>query len=157
MLATSIAPWLFRRGIHYGWVMVALTFVTTICSSAAVSLTGVLLVPMTEEFGWSKGELSGAAGLLLVMFAVTAPFGGALIAKYGQRRMVVVAAAMVTFALVMTTQASARWHVLVSLGLILGTAAGLGAMALKNVVDGLFVHRIAREPAFAHGGQRRVE
>ena len=68
------------------------------------------------------------------MFAVTAPFGGALIAKYGQRRMVVVAAAMVTFALVMTTQASARWHVLVSLGLILGTAAGLGAMALNATV-----------------------
>jgi MFS family permease len=134
VLASSIAPWLTRRGIHYGWVMVALTFVTTLSSSAAVSLTGVMLVPMTQEFGWAKGDVSAAMGLLFIMFAATAPFAGALILRYGQRQMVVVAATMVTVALLGTTLASARWHVLVSLGLILGTAAGLGAMALNATV-----------------------
>ncbi len=142
MLATAFAPWLTRHGIHYGWVMVALTFLTTICSSAAVSLTGVLLVPMTQEFNWSKGDVSAAMGLLFVLFAGTAPFAGALILKYGQRRMVVVAATMVTVALLGTTFASARWHVLISLGLILGIAAGLGAMALNaTVANRWFVQR----------------
>jgi len=134
MFASTLAPWFMRRGIHYGWVMVALTFLTTICSSAAVSLTGVLLVPMTQEFGWSKGDVSGAMGLLFVMFAGTAPFAGALILKYGLRRMVVVAATMVMIALIGTTQVSERWHVLISLGFILGTAAGLGAMALNATI-----------------------
>ena len=142
MLASSLAPWLTRRGIHYGWVMVALTFLTTICSSAAVSLIGVLLVPMTQEFGWTKGDVSGAMGMLFVMFACTAPFAGALILKYGQRRMVVVAATMVMVALLITTQASARWHVLISLGVILGIAAGLGAMALNaTIANRWFVQR----------------
>jgi MFS family permease len=134
MLAASLAPWLNRRGIHYGWVMVALTFLTTICSSAAVSLTGVLLVPMTQEFGWTKGDVSGATGLLFVMFAGTAPFGGALILKYGLRRMVVIAATMVMAALFIVTQASARWHVFIGFGLLLGIAAGLGAMALNATI-----------------------
>jgi len=40
--------------------------------------------------------------------------------------MVVTAATMVMIALFITTQVTARWHVLVSLGLILGVAAGLG-------------------------------
>ncbi len=104
--------------------MVALTFLTTLCSSAAVSLAGVLLVPMTQEFGWAKADVSGAVGLLFVMFAGTAPFAGALILKYGLTRMVVAAASMVTVALLITTQASARWHVLVGMGLVLGIAAG---------------------------------
>lgn len=114
--------------------MVALTFLTTICSSAAVSLTGVLLVPMTKEFGWTKGDVSGAMGLMFVMFACTTPFAGALILKYGLRRMVVIAATMVMAALFITTQASARWHVLISLGVLLGTASGLGAMALNATI-----------------------
>lgn len=142
MFASSLVPWLTRRGIHYAWVMIALTFLTTICSSAAVSLTGVLLVPMTQEFGWTKGDVSGATGLLFIMFAGTAPFAGALILKYGQRRMVVVAATMVMVALLGTVLASARWHILISLGIILGTAAGLGAMALNaTVANRWFVHR----------------
>jgi len=28
MRAASIAPWLVRRGIHYGWVMMVLTFLS---------------------------------------------------------------------------------------------------------------------------------
>jgi hypothetical protein len=30
MLAASLSGWLSRHGIHYGWIMVALTFVTTV-------------------------------------------------------------------------------------------------------------------------------
>ena len=134
MFAASFAPWLTRRGIHYGWLMVGLTFLTTICASAAVSLTGVLLVPMTQEFGWSKADISGAMGLLFLMFAATAPFAGAMILKYGQRRMVVLAATMVMVALLITASASERWHILISLGLILGIAAGLGTMALNATI-----------------------
>ena len=51
MLAATLAPWFARRGIHYGWVMIALTFVTAVCSSAAISLPGVILLPLTKEFG----------------------------------------------------------------------------------------------------------
>jgi len=76
MFAARLAPWLARHGIHYGWIMVALTFLTTICSSAAVSLPGVLLVPMTQEFGWTKADVSGSVGLLFVMFAGTGPSPG---------------------------------------------------------------------------------
>src|SRR5215470_9057095 len=38
MLAASLAPWLSRHGIHYGWLMVALTFLATVCTSAATTL-----------------------------------------------------------------------------------------------------------------------
>ena len=134
MFAASLAPWFGRRGIHYGWVMVALTFLTTICASAAISLPGVIMLPLTKEFGWTRGDISGAMALMLALFGIVAPFSGALILRYGLRSMVATAAVLVVIALVGTTQVTAIWHLWASLGLVLGTAAGMTALALSATV-----------------------
>lgn len=134
MLATSLAPWFARHGIHYSWVMVALTFLTTVCTSAAISLPGVLLIPMIQEFGWIRTDIAGVMALMLILFAVTAPFGGALMLRYGLRGVVVAAAIMTAIALIGTTQVSARWQLWLSLGLLLGTAGGMVALALSATV-----------------------
>lgn len=134
MLAASLAPWLIRRGIHYGWVMVALTFMIAVCTSAALSLPGVLILPMLKEFGWVRADVSGAMGLMLIMFAVTAPFAGALMLRYGLRRVVVAAAIMVTLGLLGTTMMTARWQLWLTLGVLLGTAGGMVALALSATV-----------------------
>lgn len=134
MLAATLAPWFARRGIHYGWVMIALTFVTAVCSSAAISLPGVILLPLTKEFGWTRGDVSGAIALMLALFGIMAPFSGALILRYGLRAMVVTAAVLVVIALTGTTFVTTQWHLWISLGLILGTAAGMTALALSATV-----------------------
>jgi MFS family permease len=134
MLANKIAPWLARRGIHYGWVMVAITFLTSVCNSAAVSLTGVILLPVTAEFSWIRADVSGAIGLMFVSFALVAPFAGALILRYGLRRVVITSASLATVALLSATQASEKWHLFISIGLLLGTAAGMISLALAATV-----------------------
>ena len=134
MLAATLAPWFSRRGIHYGWVMVALTFLTAVCSSAAISLPGVILLPLTKEFGWTRGDISGAIALMLALFGLMAPFAGALILRYGLRAVVVTAAAMVAVALTGTTFVSQRWHLWITLGMFLGTAAGMTALALSATI-----------------------
>jgi MFS family permease len=134
MLAASLAPWLARKGIHYGWVMVALTFMVAVCTSASVSLPGVLLLPMLQEFGWARADVSGAMGLMLILFAALSPFAGALMLRYGLRRIVVSAAVMTTLALVGTTLVTERWQLWLTLGVLLGSAAGLVALALSATV-----------------------
>ena len=94
MLATSVARALAGRGIHYGWVMVALALGYGICSSAALSIPGVLLVPMSREFGWSLGELSGPLGLRMALFGMVAPFAGGLMLRYGPRAVLTGSAAL---------------------------------------------------------------
>ena len=134
MLAASLAPWFTRHGIHYGWVMVALTFVTAICSTAAIGMPGVLILPISREFGWSRGDISGAMALMLVMFGGMAPFAGALMLRYGLRRVVVAAALTVVVALIGATQMTAKWHLWLTLGLLLGVAAGATAFVLAATV-----------------------
>ena len=134
MLAASLAPWFNRNGIHYGWVMVALTFLTTVCTSAAISLPSVLLLPMIQEFSWVRADVAGAMGLMLIVFAVTAPFAGALMLRYGLRRVVVASTIMTAVALLGTAQMNARWHLWFSLGILLGTAGGMVALPLSATV-----------------------
>ncbi len=51
MIATSLARAVAARDIHYGWVMVALIFGYSVCASAALAIPGILLVPISKEFG----------------------------------------------------------------------------------------------------------
>lgn len=134
MFAAAIAPWFARRGIHYGWVMVALTFVTAVCSAAAIGMPGVLILALTQEFHWTRGDISGAMALMLVLFGATAPFAGALMLRYGLRRVVVAAATLAVLALAGATMMTRLWHLWLTLGLLLGLAAGTTAMVLSATV-----------------------
>ncbi len=134
MLAATLAPWFARRGIHYGWVIVALTFVTAVCSSAAMSMPGVLVLSIEREFGWSRGQISVAMALLLVLFGGTAPFAGALMLRYGLRRVVVAGAVLAVLGLGGTMLASQLWHLWVTMGLLLGLAGGTTALVLSATV-----------------------
>ncbi len=134
MLASLIAPILARRGIHYGWVMVVLTFLTTISTSATVGMAGVIITPLRTEFGWSAADVSGPLALTLLLFGAMAPFAAALIARHGIVRIVTLAATLIVAGVLLSTQISARWHLWVTWGLMLGVAAGMTALVLGATV-----------------------
>jgi len=134
MFAKALAHQLDRLGVHYGWVMAALCFFNMICSSAAITLPGLLIVPLTGEFGWSKSDVSGAIAVMFVMFACMAPFSGALMLRYGVVRVVTVSASLGAAGLLGIMLGSARWHLFVTVGLLLGTAAGMVGLALAATV-----------------------
>ncbi len=140
MVAHWLAGWLSRLGVHYGWVMVALTFVTLFCSSAAFSLGGVLIDPIAKEFGWQRSDVSAAIGLMFFVFACMAPFAGALMLRYGVARTVATSATLVVMGLTATTMVTERWHLLVTMGIVLGGAAGMvGAGLAATIASRWFV------------------
>src|SRR4051794_23553433 len=85
-IAAAVARALAVRGIHYGWLMVGLTFLLGMCLAAAMSIPGILLAPMSKDLGWSIAELSGPLGLRMTLFGLVAPFAGGLIMLYGPRK-----------------------------------------------------------------------
>ena len=134
MLATALARQLSARGIHYGWVMVALTFAYALCSSAVMSIPGVLLLPISKEFGWSIGELSGPLGLRMALFGLVAPFAGALMLRYGPRAVLTASAALLIVGMVLAMTMATKWQLWLSLGIILGLAPGMTALVLSTTI-----------------------
>ena len=85
MLSHLLAPAMARRGVHYGWVMVALTFLVSLSSAGALGILGALLLPLQRDFGWDTGAISGALALRLLLFGMIAPFAAALVARRPDR------------------------------------------------------------------------
>ncbi len=143
MLAAAFAPWLARRGIHYGWVMVALTFLTVVVGSGATGVAAVLVLPLGQEFGWSRGDVAGPVALMVGLFGGMAPFAGALMLRYGLRRVVAASAGLSVLALLGAAwMMTSLWQLWLTLGLMQGVAAGLTAMVLSaTVANRWFVQR----------------
>ena len=74
-----------RLPVYYGWVVFALANLPSFGARpvASVAVLSVFLVPMTEEFGWSRGLFSGAVSLGAVCGVVMSPFAGRFIDRYG--------------------------------------------------------------------------
>ena len=135
MLAHLVAPMLARRGIHYGWVMAAVTFLVMLSTSAALGVPGVMLLPLRTEFGWAVTAISGALALRLVLFGLMGPFAATILVRYGYRATVVTAIVLISAGLAAATQITATWMLWVTWGLVLGIGSGLTAMVLGATVS----------------------
>ena len=126
--------YLADRGVHYGWAMVGLAFLTALFATASVGVPSVLIVPMSEELGWSIGEIAAPTGLRLALFGLSAPFAGGLMLRYGPRRMVGLSGIVLLVGLAVSIVTTEKWHLWLGMGFLLGIGPGLTAMQLASVV-----------------------
>ena len=120
--------------LHRAWWIVAITFLTLVSAAAFRSTTGVMLVPLEDEFGWSRSLTAGAAALNLVIYGLTAPFAATLIERFSMRRVVSFALLLVAFGLVLTTVMTAGWQLVLLWGLFVGFGTGCLALVFGAAV-----------------------
>jgi len=113
MFATQLSAWLQRRGIHYGWVVAGITFLTMLTMSAALGLPGAMLKPLTAEFGWSTEQISSALALRFALFGLMGPFAAVLMERFGLRAVIGVALTLVGLGMALVTVASQLWQLFV--------------------------------------------
>ena len=101
MMSNWLAATLSRRNIHYGWVMVGVTFLAALISAGTVGAPGVFIVPLQKEFGWTTAEISSALSIRFILFGLMAPFAAALLNRYGLRNVTLTAQLIVVSALVL--------------------------------------------------------
>lgn len=134
MLANRLAIHLQGHGIHYAWVIAALTFLAMLVTSAALGLPGALLQPLSAEFGWSTTELSSVFATRFALYGLLGPFAAVVLLRYGISRVVAVAAATIGGALVAGLFMRELGQAFVLWGLALGIGTGLTAMVLGAMV-----------------------
>lgn len=139
--AERLSERLRRRGIHYAWVMLALTFMTMLATSAAMGMAGVLMRPLEAQFGWDSGVVSGAMAMRLVLYGLTGPFAAALLLRYGLRRSICTALGCITAGLLLLTRMTALWQLYVFWGLFVGFGTGMTAIVLGATVAGNWFSR----------------
>jgi predicted MFS family arabinose efflux permease len=135
MLAARLASAFARRGVHYGWAVVAVTFLVMLSTAAAMGMPGVLLRPLTHDFGWSTAAVSGPLSLRLLLYGLMAPFAAALLQRYGVRKTVAVAMLLIVGGILLATHMTALWQLWLTWGLLVGIGTGLTAMVLGATIS----------------------
>src|SRR5271157_3348282 len=72
--------------LHYAWVIVAVTFVATVMIAGVRATPTVLIVPLENEFHWSRATISFAIGINLLVYGLVGPFAAAAMDRFGVRR-----------------------------------------------------------------------
>jgi MFS family permease len=101
-----------RTSLHRAWFVAAVTFVTIIGAAAFRSLPGLLIDPLHQEFGWSRGTIGAAVSVNLALYGLTAPFAAALMDRFGIRRVVAVALTVIAIGAGLTVWMTAAWQLL---------------------------------------------
>jgi hypothetical protein len=110
MISSPLAAALARRNIHYGWIVVGVTFLTMLVTAGAMGAPGVLIVPLEREFGWDNAQISSALALRLLLFGLFGPFAAAFMNRFGLRRVMICAAVLIAGGLLASLDASLAAH-----------------------------------------------
>lgn len=104
----------------YGWVMVAVAALTLGLGFGSQVAISVFIQPLSEEFGWARGEISLAYTLAAYCSGASGVLMGYLADRFATRRIVTTGAAMLAAAYLALGFVQARWQLYVLYGPFLG-------------------------------------
>jgi MFS family permease len=104
----------------YGWVVVAVSFVTMAIGVNARTAFSLLFPPILDEFGWERGTTAAAFSLGFVVTLSFTPVLGRLMDRWGPRWLMPIGVLMTSAGLALGTLTSRPWHLYATLGLLVG-------------------------------------
>ena len=119
-MSTALARRLATGKIHYGWVVLAATFLTMLVVAGAVGAPGVFIVPLQREFGWTAADISAALAIRFLLFGLIGPFAAAFMNRFGVRRMMLISLGIVTIGLLLSLGMSQLWQLVLLWGVVIG-------------------------------------
>src|SRR6266851_1582910 len=119
----------------YGWVIVAVCFITMGVGVNARTAFSLLFPPILDEFGWERGVTAGAFSFGFLVSAVLSPALGRLMDRRGPLVAMELGAAMMAAGLLLATVVRQPCHLDATLGVLFGC----GSVCLGDTGQALFL------------------
>jgi sugar phosphate permease len=123
-----------RARFHYGWVIAAVTFVVLLITAGVRATPALFMVPLEQEFGWNRAVISMAVAINIALFGLIGPFAASVMDRYGLRRVVMAALALLAVSVALTTRMHAEWQLTLLWGIFVGAGTGVTSIVLAGVV-----------------------
>ncbi|MBI2305638.1 MAG: MFS transporter [Chloroflexi bacterium] len=131
-----------KPGIFYGWVVVAVSFVTLAFGYGMRYSFPVFFVAMLDEFGWTRASTALAFSLHMVSYGFSSPLTGALLDRFGPRVVLSLGAAFLAVGVASLSLMQEQWHFLILYGVVVGIGVNLvGSIPHSIVLAGWFVRQ----------------
>src|SRR5579871_4090281 len=122
------------KRLHYGWIVAAITFATPIVAAGIRATPSVLMVPLEQEFHWSRATISAAVSVNIFLYGLIGPFAAAVMERFGIRRTMVLALLVIASGILVTPWMHASWQLVLLWGVVVGSGTGVTATVLGAVV-----------------------
>jgi MFS family permease len=134
--------WFGARGIYYGWVIVAVMFVTLFISLGFRFAFGVFYSAILDETGWSRADTAGVVSASMIVYACTAALSGYLFDRLGARVLFPIGALCMGAGLMLCSTTDSLAGLTISYGIMLGLSyAAIGFIPHMAIVPRWFVRR----------------
>ncbi len=120
--------------LHPAWIVAACTFLVLLVAAGVRSTPGVLIVPLEAEFGWSRATIGFAVAVNILLYGLIGPFAAAIIERFGLRRTVGSALALLSLGVALTPLMTRPWHLVLLWGVVVGSGSGVVALVLASTV-----------------------
>ena len=142
-MSISQLPRPFRHaGQRYAFVVVAVIFLSLLASAGLRSTPSVLLVPLEENFGWSRATTSFSAAMGIFLYGLVGPFAAAAMERFGVRRVLIAALSLMAVSTGLSSFMTESWHLMLTWGVFSGIGSGAVAVVLgATVVNRWFATR----------------
>jgi MFS family permease len=131
-----------RLPFFYGWIVVAVTFVTMAIGVNARTAFSLLFPPILSEFGWERGVTAGAFSFGFVASGIVSPLIGRLMDRAGPRAVMELGVALMGGGMLLAPLTSVPWHLYVTLGVMVGAGSVcLGYSGFSLFLPNWFVRR----------------
>lgn len=120
--------------LHYAWIVAGVTFLTLLASAGARAAPGVMILPIGNEFQWSRATVSSIVAVNIFLYGLIGPFAAALYQSLGLRRTMLLAMTLLGTGYGLSTVATQYWQFVVLWGVVVGAGAGMAAMVLGAAV-----------------------
>ncbi|WP_169567467.1 MFS transporter [Sneathiella limimaris] len=116
---------LARSPIFYGWIVVAIVFITMGIGVNVRTAFSLLYPAILNEFGWDRATTAAAFTVGFIFAGLISPVLGRLMDSVDSRYLISGSALCVSLGMVLATYASQPWHIYATLGLLV---VGAGIM-----------------------------
>jgi len=141
-----------RPAPFYGWVVVGTAFSVLFMAYGAQFSFGVFFSALLEEFGWSRGALSGAFALYAFGYSGLAVVSGHLTDRWGPRAVIAVGGAFLGAGWIAMSATSAIWHPYVFYGVVAAIGMSTANVPCSATVARWFVRRRGLATGLATAG-----
>ena len=140
--------------IYFGyWIVVAGFFTQFVAVGMANYVVGAFLIPMTEEFAWTRAEFTASRSIGQLVFAVTGFLIGAQIDKFGGRPFIIAGSLVLALSMISLGSISGLEQWLFINGLLLTTgSAMIGNLSVNVTLGKWFVEKRGKAVALAGMG-----
>jgi len=129
------------KRIYYGWIVVVISFFVISMNAIALFGFGVFIKPLTDQFGWERGELSSVFSIAVLIGGILSVVSGRLSNRVSPRIFMTIAGLSLGTGFMLTSIATELWQLYLSFGVPIGITIACSVIPVNATIPRWFSKR----------------